>query len=83
MNEKYKCSRCNGTGKSYYFYSGDFTSNCRCNLIAEICSFPEYHEKCKLTESKTNCILCDGTGKVDWLTNIFYNNYNLEKPKVI
>lgn len=83
MNEKYKCSRCNGTGKGYSFSYSDHIAYCWCSLVTEKCVHPDRHENCKLVESKTNCKLCDGTGKVDWLTNIFHNNYNLEKPKLV
>lgn len=85
MNEEYKCSGCNGTGNAHYYcYTDDDGDNlCTCYFGVKECCFSERHAKCKLTEAflKRVCTYCDGTGKVDWLTNIFHNNY--KKPKLV
>ena len=55
---------------------------CSCTSITEVCIHPDRNEKCEIIESKVTCKLCEGTGKVDWIINLFNNNYKLEKPKV-
>ncbi len=76
MSSEYKCTKCNGTGKAHYFCYNDYMMTyCRCTSITEVCIHPDRNENCKLIEGTAHCHLCNGTGKVDWIINLFNNNY--------